>query len=127
MCEEIDLEMCWHHNYYDHPLSGMALYNGEYVWFEALGEVEEDAPYGLYHLSDEDLTLVFNQHKDFQECVGYHTDHHPDVFKPFVMGNKEKFEWFYDTHTKWEKLNKPENLIREVEWHQFKYWGRPQC
>lgn len=84
--KEPDLEMLWHSGYYDGPLSGMALYNGKYVWFECdqWGEcIDNDDPcpdygmrtYTLHELSEGDLKDQFEAHERFRKYVGHHTDY----------------------------------------------------
>lgn len=126
MDDQPDLELLWHCNYWDGPLSGMARYNGEMVWFECINEEDYgDRQFGLYSLSTEDKAELYRQHELFREMVGHHCDHHPDRYAPFVCRDKEKFEAFYETKLPKVDATKGQKLA-EVHWFQFKYWGRPR-
>lgn len=119
-----DLKMLWHSDYYDHPLTGMALYNGKKVWFK-VGKEDDlgEERYDLLQLTPELLEELERRHKMFQEMVGYHCDHDPEVYKPFTM-NQKTFDEYYDT--KKERLDLSEcEVIATVEWFQFKHWSRP--
>jgi hypothetical protein len=39
--------------------------------------------YDIFRLNSARMKEIDNNHKRFQENVGYHTDHDPDVYKPF--------------------------------------------
>ena len=125
--EQPDLTMIWHSNYYDGPLSGMAKFNDEYVWFDLLEEDHSgNRLFGLYRLSEDDLEAEQEHHKEFQEAVGYHCDHDPKVNKPFVCKDKKKFKAYYAKKREPRELSKPENLIGKYYWYQFKQWARPR-
>jgi hypothetical protein len=82
-CDESDddpkIYMLWHSNYYDGPLSGMALYEGKKVWFEC-DEWEHDNLYhmrtfNLYELSEEEIAEEEYWHELFRKHVGWHSDY----------------------------------------------------
>lgn len=124
----MNLELVWHEDFYDVPLSGVAKLNGEYVWMQLkeMDEETEEQTFGLYSMKPEQKAEVFRRHKLFQECVGYNCDHHPDVFKPFGATDHSRFDEFYSNKFKRLDLQRDDNLIMEVDWTQFKYWGRPR-
>lgn len=45
--------------------------------------IDEKFQYNIYRLSVDDMEQIDKNHKYFQEKVGYHTDHDPNVYKPF--------------------------------------------
>ena len=126
--DQPDLEMMWHENYYDGPISGVAKYHGEYVWFEMTEEDYETGhrEFGLYHMTPEKMGEVFRRHREFQRCVGYHCDHDPAVYKPFDCKDRGLFNRFYRTKRKEICLNNSDNLIDWVSWCQFRNWSRPR-
>ena len=126
--DQPDLKMLWHCNYWDGPLSGVALYEGEHVWFELTDDDDygDNRVFSLYRLNPEDKEEIFKQHKEFQEAVGYHTDHDPEVHKPYKCKDKKKFDDFYKKKRKELFLAKGDNYLTEFHWCQFQNWGRPR-
>lgn len=132
--EQPDLTMLWHSNYYDGPLSGVAEYNGEMVWFdcEDYGDWGDDKvrSYALYRLTDEAKAVLISNHNDFREAVGHHCDHVPEQYSPFVCKNKEKFNEYYSKNKNahkeiYDNLKNGEKL-GVFAYHQFKYYARPR-
>jgi len=126
--DQPDLELMWHENYYDGPLSGVAKLNGQYVWMELMEEDEETGErlFGLYTMPVERKAEVFRRHKLFQEMVGYHCDHDPEVHKPFHCTDKKKFDEFYKMEFKELGIQNSDRFIMEAHWFQFRNWGRPR-
>jgi hypothetical protein len=124
--KEPELKMLWHSNYWDGPLSGMAKYNGEDVWFECCNEDDfGDRLFALYRLSEEDHKELFRQHELFQHHVGFHGDHDPNVYQEYKGGNDP--DKYYKLQKKFLKTNKTDGeKLGEAHWFQFKYWSRPR-
>jgi len=136
--EQPDLKMLWHSGYYDGPLSGMAEYNGEMVWFQCnwsyppiedihnIIETDSHRRYALYRLSDEDREELC-RHQMFRDMVGYHSDHDPDTYAPFTK--KSGFDEFYEQKKdkKHRKID-PESgeVLGEVAWYQFEHYSVPR-
>jgi len=126
-----DLEMLWHCGYHDGPLSGVAKYEGELVWFDCveMGDWGEDEvrSFQLHRLSKEDEIEILRRHRLFNEMVGYHSNHHPDEYKEYACRDKKLFNQFYEISKTWPALNleKGEKL-GVFAWHQFKYYTRPR-
>lgn len=62
---DVELKMLWDHSYYDGPLSGVALYNGEQVWFTV-------HHYGVYqdvYCGNLDLSDVYDLPKDDLQMI----------------------------------------------------------
>jgi len=128
------LEMIWHCNYYDGPLSGVARYNEELVWFdvvEAGGWITEDEceerTFQLYRLSKEDMDETIRRHELFRDMVGHHSDHLPNMHSDFVCKDKDKFNRFYEMSEQWKSVDieNAEKLGIFTE-EQFKYYARPR-
>lgn len=97
--EEPDLEMLWHSGYWDGPLNGMALYNGQYVWFDCHSDEYEEPYYGmrvyrLYELSKKELKDEFDHHSKFREYVGHHSDYGAN-YAPYEGKSEQELDKFY--------------------------------
>jgi hypothetical protein len=124
--EQPDLEMWWHSNYWDGPLSGMAKYNGEWVWFDCIEEDDYngDRIFALYRLTEEQLKGETAHYFEFREKVGSHCDHHPDMLNvPREESTQKDFDEYYKKKHPDLKLTSGEKL-GEFHWYQFKYWAR---
>lgn len=95
-------EMMWHSDYYDGPLSGMALYEGNKVWFQ-VDTFEEDEPYQglrtfkLYKLSEEEIAEDEKWHILFRKHVGSHCDY-GNHYEPVKCDHNN--DAFYDQYHK---------------------------
>ena len=130
--EQPDLEMLWHCGFYDHPLNGVAKYNGEYVWFDIIYDEDDYADdYDIYKLSEEDIAYEKAIHEKFQRNVGYHCDHEPKVHKEFEGKSKTLFDEFYNWVEKLKK-DKPRKDYTKNEklgtfgYYQFRNYVRPR-
>ncbi len=100
----------WHHDYWDGPLSGIALFNGERVWFSMDSEDGLRArrrTYKLYRLTPELLALKEHWHGLFVKHVGNHTEYGPDNRR--IAGSvcsRENAAFFYEPY-KLAKLADP--------------------
>ena len=124
--DQPDLKLLWHRDYYDHPLTGLALYNGEKVWFRAKPAddcIERDI-FELLQLTPEQLQQIEQQHSVFQTFVGRHCDHDPNVYQPFSP-DPERNSKFYSMKLPQIDLSTCP-IITTVEWFQFKQWNRPR-
>ena len=119
-------EMLWHWEYYDGAINGLAIYDGKKVWFQMIRESDfGDRTFGLYRISPEMLEKIETQHRLFQEMVGFHCDHDPNIYKPFKM-DSEKFIKFYSERHEMPEIDMEKDFIIEVEWHDFDHWHRPK-
>lgn len=127
--DQPDLEMWWHSNYYDGPLSGMAKYNGEWVWFDCIEENDYngDRIFALYELTEEQVEGEKAHYFAFRTEVSTWCDHHPDVMKlPGDEQVKKDFMEFFNNHDKWPDLKLTSGKkLGEFHWYQFKYWSKP--
>jgi len=124
--KEPDLQMLWHNGYYDGPLSGMAMYNDEHVWFDCINETDYgDRIFALYRLDEKTKDEMYRRHRLFQELVGYHCDHDPNVHVEFVGCDKNQD--YYKLQKKFPTVDVTAGeKLAEVHWYQFKYWARPR-
>lgn len=114
---EPELKMCWHNDYWDIPLNGVAMYKGQPVYFqhveeeaqadgdgggvdENLDDPEHESPYveptyALHALTEAQHRELEGQHDEFGRLVGRHTDHRPSVYEPYE--DKGTSHLWYDT------------------------------
>lgn len=123
--DQPDLTLVWHEDYWDGPLSGVALFNNEHVWFKCIEEDDTgDRKLAIYRMPEEFRKEKFKRHEHFQQAVGYHCDHDPNVYELFACKDQKKFKEYYDT--KYEDLDTSQcEKIGEYHWFQFKQWGLP--
>lgn len=101
--EQPDLKMIWHSGFWDGPLSGLAEYNGEKVWFDCVEDVDNQIRrYAVYRLSTEELREVERNHKRFEKMVGYHCNH-DETHKEYGDVEKWKFCPIWAHHL-WRKI-----------------------
>ena len=123
--KEPDLEMLWHSGYYDGPLSGMALYNGNFVWFECdqWGDRYDNPDpcpdygmrtYTLYELSEMDLKNEFDIHERFRKYVGHHTDYGVN-YAPCDGKARSVLDKFYN----WRKKHPSKDLKKNKQLGTF--------
>lgn len=89
--DKAEIRLLWDSNYWDGPLSGMALYQGRKHAFDMasdrewehenpddeddIGGISKPRMYHLYHLSDEEIEIETNRHRIFEEYCGRHTSY----------------------------------------------------
>ena len=125
MDNELDLTMLWHSGFWDGPMSGMASLNREYVWFDCTDMDLDDRAFTIYRLSDDDKIELVRQHRLFQQHVGHHCDHDPNVYQEYSGGNDP--DKFYKLQKKFPKIDvKRGEVLLTAHWNQFKNWSRPK-
>jgi hypothetical protein len=76
------IRLLWHYDYWDAPLSGPLLYEGQKYWFEMakryrwIYEDSDEAEYLVIELSSAQLAEVEYWHELFRQKVGTHTEYH---------------------------------------------------
>ena len=87
----VRVRFLWHRFCVGVPHSGLALCDDTKIWFRLNTDVTGNmipsktgtgGMYNLYNLDDHIIKLLEEEHKRYQQEIGYHTDHDPDVFKP---------------------------------------------
>jgi hypothetical protein len=93
------VRLLWHCGYWDGPLNGVCLYQGERYWFEAIDPFDEEQDeyvfprrMGLYRLSPEELQVQEEIHRQFQQYVGMHTDYDENERRS-LGAVRPKHEW----------------------------------
>ena len=85
-----EIEMLWYVDYYDGPLSGVALYEGKRVWFQNSAWSHDNLfnvwQYKLYELSEDEFYDELNWHNRFL------TDRD--------SGDKKRFDKYYKDREK---------------------------
>jgi len=125
--EEPDLRMLWHCDYYDGPLSGMAEYEGEMVWFQCCNDpVDGLRLFKLYRLSPEQIEAETARHESFRKHVGWHADH-GERYKDY----KPRTRWSLNRYYKKAANKTPLDLEgceeiggRLFAYHEFKDYAR---
>jgi hypothetical protein len=70
-----DLSIQWVNDYWDGPLSGMGMIDGELVYFQCEDQDDElNRSYGIYRLTAEQLAQEEERHADFNRLVGTYWD-----------------------------------------------------
>jgi len=69
------VQLLWHVDYQDGPLSGVALFEGRYHWFAVANAQAEVRAALLYPLDADEWQTELEEHRRFQRFVGRHTDY----------------------------------------------------
>ncbi len=123
--KEPDLTMLWHSGYWDGPLSGMAMLDDKYVWFDCSADEDMEPYYGLrvykvYELSDKELEEEFFWHEKFETHVGKHTNYGRN-YAPYKGQPKDELDKFYVPHKQRTKRDYTDNrVLGEFTEVQFK-------
>lgn len=128
--------LLWHNGFYDHPKDGIALYQGRKVWFvenkewiddDDGGYLNEMDTYSLFDLPENMMNEMLVAHEEFEQRVGYHTNHNPARFKPGLHQNWRDF--YNDPNIRQiyssDQLMIAGTFIRDVHWKEFEWWCRP--
>jgi len=116
--DDVKLQMLWYDSYWDGPMSGLATYNGEKVYFEMDEDRYENIfdvrTHKVYKLSVEELKEIEYWHERFRKDVGKHTDY----------GDHEQFKMKEDEsifHSYYKDIKK--FLGRKVDYGTREYLG----
>ena len=123
--EQPEATMLWHSNYYDGPLSGLAEYKDELVWFNIIDWEHDNVfnmrTFGLYELSDEETKYELDWHQLFCEQVGYHCNYENgnrvDRGEDFTQESMDKFYAEAEKRPKRDYMNN--KLIVEIDESYF--------
>jgi hypothetical protein len=70
-----DVQILWHTDYWDGPLAGIAVYQGQKLWFQVIDREAEPRVAILHSLTGDQLQFEEDRHRSFQQHVGGHTDY----------------------------------------------------
>lgn len=83
--------------------------------------------YDLFDVPKEILLKYEEQHKLFQEYVGFNCDHDPKIYKPFT-GHTEKSKQYYDlglgTQFKISEYKNSFKFIKNILYSEFQHWEK---
>lgn len=124
----------WYCGYYDGPLSGVCLYEGEKRWFTCAEEIfynewtaaDEDYPemwepcmsrrFVVFGMTPEDTAYEVTRHEKFQAHVGWHCDFEPDGRR--AGGCWDQKEW--SKFDEWSKTNpRQHGEMKPLAWFGF--------
>jgi len=116
--QEDEPQMLWHCNYYDGPLSGIARYKGNIVWFD-VGEYGDDAfdsmrTYKLYELTKKEIEWEILVHNRWRNEGYTHCDYCDDFMDPTVKPDpkvKGIIQTFYEWFKKQPKRDYSNNRV----------------
>lgn len=65
----------WHINYWDGPLSGIVEWRSKKYYFALAKGRDDKRIFGMYKLTTEETAEFSQQHKEFEDMVGTHTNY----------------------------------------------------
>jgi hypothetical protein len=106
------VQILWVDDWYDGPMSGACLWNGQHLWFNIhkVRERDDAYVYGLYDLPAERWAIINHRHADFCIHIGEHYDYVDG--KRNRCGPKPQRGWDHFSR-KWKRFKLPPLL---VEW-----------
>lgn len=119
-----DLNLLWHYNYWDGPISGMLSIDNQYYWFEMIDDPVwqrinvstksnfKYRRYAIIRMTTEQLKIENLKHADFRKYVGTHCDYLKNKQTGEINPNALEYKKYYD---KWpedkDKLNYSNNEV----------------
>lgn len=91
------VRLLWHVDYWDGPISGLALFESRHCWFEVADRDGVERRALLYPLDDSEWTQEREKHLLFRRLVGRHTDY--DAYGRRAVGDvlpSEAWTGFFD-------------------------------
>jgi hypothetical protein len=93
-----DLKILWTNDWYDGPLSGISVHDGDEVYFSCLEDHRLRRVFGLYRMTPEMRKDEYNRHNDFVRLVGTNYDFRIPPSERKYVYTKESFAEFYIKH-----------------------------
>ena len=113
------VKLLWHHGYWDGPLSGASIFEGERLWFSCSDEGTKHRKFVLLRLSEEQWKDIDFRHGMFQDYVGTHTDYDESGKREIGRDLKPRIEPNHDKFYSWAKENPaPEPDGEQVAWYR---------
>lgn len=109
----------WSTDWWDGPLSGVAEYDGEKMYFSMKDEDDETGrrTFNLYRLTPEQMERELAWHALFKENVGDHTEYGPDGRRRregTTLKPQEQWAKFYDNYPPY-KTREPRHDLSKAE------------
>jgi hypothetical protein len=111
-----DIRILWHSDFWDMPVNGLLLYQGERYWFQASEDVRyNDAANVIYlviQLSRQQVEEQEHWHDLFRQKVGTHTDYDEHGNRDMsAQKPRSTHREFYDVYDKRNKLDLTSNQV----------------
>lgn len=112
-----DVTILWHCDFWDGPITGLALWRSERVWFQMFRETvvsSSDVTYRgfrLIRLSEQQLREEEWWHELFRQHVGTHTDYDRAEGDPGTVRPQSQHAKFYDAAAKCAPLDLSQNEV----------------
>jgi hypothetical protein len=125
--------MLWHHDFWDGPITGVILWNGEYCWFNQIEEVNIETP-----MSEEDKTEYIkyceqNGYKwdkyvfvDYESYRIYNVYRMPRTVMKAIIFNHSLFKYYVGTHTEYDNDGLRHRNLRPSFMHEVFYANRSE-
>lgn len=106
------IKIIWETDRYDGPLSGVCEFEGSRHYFNIIDEMDKNNKdkenlfgcrlrlFGIYKLTESEMSSVIYWHNEFRKYVGTHTDYTETKGKVHPQSSHHKF---YDAYKKREK------------------------
>lgn len=137
-----EMRMLYHLGYWDGPLSGICLIDGQKYWFECIEEwrdnnkwPDENDPayedfeppwyrrYLIWKLTDDNLAEIEARHQKWQRMVGMHCDYDENGARKFFHYTEtitpETVRQYYEDAAKLPKLDLTPNEDQIIGWHEL--------
>lgn len=120
--------MLWHHDYWDGPISGVILWDGEYCWFQQNDEVNTEIPFTEEERKNWIEECIKHDYEiDERDMVNYDSYRVYDVYRmpvdvmDNIRHNHELFRKYVGVHTDYDENGKREigNLRPYTEHDKF--------
>ncbi len=115
--ERTHLKFLWYSDFWDGPLSGMLVYNGQKYWFEIFGEADETEDFYrrffVIRLTSTQIEEELKWHKLFEEKVGTHTTYDENERCSLIdaLRPKEMWDEFYIPYNQRQPLDITQNTL----------------
>ena len=126
--------MLWHHDYWDGPISGVILWEGEMCWFSQKGddiyikkEISEEEKLELIEMSKNDnITLDDSDFYDYEHWREYEVYKVPKEIMDSIIFNHNLFREYVGDHTDYNEDGvRPIGKLRPRELHH-KFYERKE-
>ena len=121
--DNASLEPLWISDFYDGPLSGAVIHEGQFAWFTLAEEESEPYSEGWYRrywivrLTPVQQDEERRWHDLFRTHVGTHWDFQTDGSLPRQVKPREQHQAFYEPYSKRKPLVLDDNDV--IGWFQF--------